>query len=386
LQHVNRASGAPLEAYIRVEGKMKRLLFRRLVVLLGLVAALMPLAVSAHDGPFIGPFNTVTQIASTVPGNGDVNPYGIDVVDHSAGALTSGSILVSNFNNSSNLQGTGTTIVEIAPNGSSKLFAQIDPAHLPGACPGGVGLTTALVVLHKGWVIVGSLPTTDGTAATAQAGCLIVLDRNGKVVETISGPSINGPWDMTARDNEDSAQIYVANVLNGTVAGNGNEVDQGTVVRIELKVPDKGMPSVRSITTIGSSFPEKTDPAALVIGPTGLALSHNGTLYVADTLSNRIAEIDAADRRKTSAGIGMTVSKGGALNGPLGLTLAPNGDILAANAGDGNLVETTPHGAQVSVKTVEAAGAGALFGLIVAPNDNGVYFVDDATNALNLLH
>jgi hypothetical protein len=365
---------------------MKRLLFSRWVVLLGVVAALLPLAASAHGGSFIGQFNTVTQVSTTVPGNGDVNPYGIDVVDHTVGALKRGNIVVSNFNNSSNLQGTGTTIVEIAPDGTSKLFAQIDAAHLPGACPGGVGLTTALVVLHKGWVIVGSLPTTDGTAGTAQAGCLLVLDRNGKVVETISGPSINGPWDMTARDDEDSAQIYVANVLNGTVAGGGSEVDQGTVVRIDLKVPDKGMPSVRSITTIGSGFPEKTDPAALVIGPTGLALSHNGTLYVADTILNRIAAIGSADRRKTSAGIGKTVSQNGALNGPLGLTLAPNGDIIAANAGDGNLVEVTPHGDQVAVKTVEAAGAGSLFGLVAAPNDNGVYFVDDATNALNLLH
>ena len=143
---------------------------------------------------------------------------------------------------------------------------------------------------------------------------------------------------------------------------------------------------MRSFTVIGSGFPEKTDPDALVIGPTGLALDHDGTLYVADTLSNRIAEIDHADNRKTSAGMGMTVSQNGALNGPLGLAMAPNGDILAANGGDGNLVETTPHGSQVATKMVEAAGAGALFGLTVARNENGVYFVDDATNALNLLH
>jgi sugar lactone lactonase YvrE len=206
------------------------------------------------------------------------------------------------------------------------------------------------------------------------------------VVETFSGPMINGPWDMTGRDDEDSAQIYVANVLNGTVAGNGSEVDQGTVVRIDLKVPDMRMPSVRSMTTIGSGFPEKTDPAALVIGPTGLALSHDGTLYVADTLSNRIAKINAADRRKTSAGTGMTLTMNGGLNGPLGLTMAPNGHILAANGGDGNLVEITPRGAQVDTKLVEAAGAGSLFGLVTSPMGVGVDFVDDATNALNMLH
>ena len=58
-------------------------------------------------------------------------------------------------------------------------FAQISAASLPGSCPGGVGLTTALSVLPGGWVVVGSTPSTDGTAATAKAGCLIVLDSHG---------------------------------------------------------------------------------------------------------------------------------------------------------------------------------------------------------------
>jgi hypothetical protein len=365
---------------------MTHFTFRRLVILFGLIAALMPLAASASGGSYIGPFTKIKVVASTVPSNGDVNPYGIAVVEKSVGDLTKGDILVSNFNNSSNLQGTGTTIVEIAPDGTRKLFARINAAHLPGPCPGGVGLTTALVVLHRGWVIVGSLPTTNGTPATASAGCLIVLDRKGKVVDTISGSSINGPWDMTASDNEDSAQLFVSNVLNGTVAGNGSEVDMGTVVRIDLRIPDNGMPHVQSRTVIGSGFPEKTDPAALVIGPTGLALGRDGELYVADTIGNRIAEIDHADKRRTSAGTAETLTLNGGLNGPLGLAMAPNGDILAANAGDGNLVETTPDGAQFAPKLVEGAGGGSLFGLVAAPNGKGVYFVDDATNALNLLH
>ena len=123
---------------------------------------------------------TISVVASTVPANGDVNPYGMARVPQSKGALVEGNILVSNFNNSANLQGTGTTIVQISPRGAVSLFAQIDANTLPGPCPGGVGLTTALSVLRSGWVIVGSLPTTDGTSATAQAGCLLVLDSNGQ--------------------------------------------------------------------------------------------------------------------------------------------------------------------------------------------------------------
>ena len=342
--------------------------------------------VAATGGSFIGGFHTISTITSTVPANGDVNPYGMAVVPHTVGSLVRGDVLVSNFNNSANLQGTGTTIVQIAPNGTSSLFAQIDANHLPGRCPGGVGLTTALVALRSGWVIVGSLPTTDGTPATAKAGCLLVLNSNGHVVETFSGAPINGPWDMVALDGGDWAALFVTNVLNDTVRRSPHTVNRGTVVRIILEISGERMPEAESMTVIGSGFGERTDPAALVIGPTGVALDAHGTLYVADTLANRIAAIPDALFRHTSAGIGNTVSRNGALNSPLGLTIAPNGDILTVNAGDGNIVETTPHGTQVATKQLDATGGGTLFGLAVVPNGSGVYFVDDGTNTLNLLH
>ncbi len=352
---------------------------------LALLFALVPVLASASTASFIGPFDNIRTVASTVPGNGDVNPYGVAIVQATTGALVQGNVLVSNFNNSANLQGTGTTIVEIAPNGKVTLFAALAASALPGSCPGGVGLTTALVELRSGWVIVGSLPTSDGTAATAKAGCLIVLNNSGHVVETFSGSPINGPWDMTAVDGGNSAVLFVTNVLNGTVAAKGKTVNRGTVVRIGLTIATGQMPKMVSETIVGSGFPERTDPAALVIGPTGVGIS-GGTLYVADTLGNRIAAISNALTRTTSGGTGHTVSANGALNGPLGLAIAPNGDILVANSGDGNLVETTPGGSQVAIKTVEPAGAGTLFGLAIAPNAKGVYFVDDGTNQLRLLH
>ncbi len=185
------------------------------------------------QGTRLSNHSSISVVASTVPANGDVNPYGIARVPKSSGSLVAGNILISNFNNSANLQGTGTTIVQIAPDGTASLFAQIDGSSLPSPCPGGIGLTTALVVLRSGWVIVGSLPTTDGTSATAQAGCLLVLDASGNVWETFYGSLINGPWDMTALDAGSSADLFVTNVLNGTVAGGGNVVHGGTVVSTE---------------------------------------------------------------------------------------------------------------------------------------------------------
>ena len=145
-------------------------------------------------------------------------------------------------------------------------------------------------------------------------------------------------------------------------------------------------PLITSEQVIAAGFPERTDPAALVVGPTGVSLGDDGTLYVADTQGNRIAAIPNALQRKTPfGGGGITVAKGGFLNNPLGLTIAPNGDILTANANDGNIVETTPFGTEFQPFET-AAGAGGLFGLTVSQGRPGVYFVNDSENTLDLLH
>jgi sugar lactone lactonase YvrE len=358
--------------------------------LLAVGVAVAPAAGASTTSSFVGGLHKIATIASTVPKNGDVNPYGVAVVISSKDRLHRGDVLVSNFNDKANAQGTGTTIVEVAPNGAMRVFAQISAAHLPGACPGGIGLTTALSILGNDWVVVGSLPTTGGNPATAKAGCLLVLNSDGRVVETFHGHGINGPWDMTSAGNRWVSDLFVTNVLNGTVNGGGKVVRKGTVLRLTVTTPVTGLPRLIADTTIGSGFPEETNAAALVIGPTGVGLGRNGTLYVADTLGNRIAAVPDAVRRRDSAGTGFTVSRNGALRNPLGVAIAPNGDVLAVNSNNGNLVEITPGGRQVAVKKLDTsgspAGAGALFGLAVAPYDAGVYFVDDATNTLDLLH
>ena len=355
-----------------------------------LFAAAAPAAQAGTKASFIGKFHTRTTIGSTVPANGDVNPYGTVLVTKSQGAEVKGNVLISNFNNKKNFQGTGTTIVQVSPEGKLSVFAHIKAAKLPGKCPGGVGLTTALTILRGGWVVVGSLPTKDGSAATAHAGCLIVLDNHGRVRETFAGNGINGPWDMTSVSRGPASELFVTNVLNGTKAAGGKVVHRGTVLRLDLMVGGSKPPQLVSTTKIGSGFPQRTDPAALVIGPTGVALAPNGTLYVANGLASAINAIPSATMRSTSAGTGTMITKGGALNTPLGMTLAPNGDVLTVNGGNGLIVETTPSGNQVAKKMLDSSGsppgAGALFGLALAPSNAGVYYVDDAVNTLRLLH
>ena len=339
---------------------------------------------------FLGQLRAGSQIASTVPAEGDVNPYGLAVVPASAGRLTAGHVLVSNFNDKANVQGTGSTIVQVSPAGQTSLFA--DVARLPAgmACPGGVGLTTALGILPGGWVVVGSLPTTTG-------GALPGLEP-GRVPDRAERPGHPG------RDHHQQE--------HRRPLGPGRDVDRDVGAGVRLQRPGRqhhhqprdpgdrqlhgGAPRLRpknlgttsppaltSTTVVGSGYPWTADKAALVLAPTGLALGHNGTLYVADTQTNTISAIPQATTRTTAqvATAGL-LSAGGALDAPLGMTLAPNGDLIVVNGNNGNAVEITPAGRQLTTRTLVKNGAGDLFGIITMPN--GILAVNDGTNALEL--
>jgi sugar lactone lactonase YvrE len=358
------------------------------------VIALVLLAfpAAASQKAFISQFHKIRTLAPTAPkkgsAKGDINPYGVAVVPRSMGKLVKGDVLVSNFNNSKNQQGTGSSIVEVSPGGHARVFAVVPRPTSTKA----VGLTTALVALKSGFVVVGSLPAPGGKSSAARAGALTILNSQGHVVKTIAGGDINGPWDMTAVDKGSAAVLFVTNVLNGTVHAAGKRVQRGTVVRIDLLIAAGHAPKVISNKVIATGFTEHTDPNALVIGPTGVGLGAGGTLYVADSARNRIAAVPDALTRMAPLGNGAnTVAKGGKLNDPLGLAIAPGGDIVTANGGNGNLVETTPGGHTAAVKALVHNGAGDLFGLAVAPGGRGLYFVDDAgsgpaANSLRFLH
>ena len=122
--------------------------------------------------------------ASTVPDNADLNPYAIWVAPVSAGKVRKDDVLVDNFNNVSNLQGTGGSIVAFTPATRQTTLIASLPQRL-AQCPGGVGLSAAMTMLKSGWIIVGSTPSSDGTTATKGAGCLLVLGPDGQ----LAGPT-----------------------------------------------------------------------------------------------------------------------------------------------------------------------------------------------------
>ena len=347
--------------------------------LFGSLQAIPPLSAKAPIVPNLP--NGAVQTLTTVPANGDLNPYDVAFVPQgfpAGGPLKPGDILVSNFNNSSNQQGTGTTIVNIYRNGGESLFAQFSAAP---------GLTTALGVLKSGFVIVGNLPATydsQGNLVSIGEGSLLILDSKGNVVTTFSDSQLlDGPWDLRVNDHGNTAQVFVSNVLNGVVT------------RIDLSIHKGGDPVIQKLTRIASGYLTRTDPAALVIGPTGLAYDpKSDTLYVASTGDNAIFAVSDAGDRTSDAGMGKLVYKDNAhLRGPLDLVLAPNGDLITSNGDAVNpdptqtseLVEFTPGGKFVGEFSVDPAPGGA-FGLAVT-DDGGLLrlaAVDDNINSLDI--
>jgi hypothetical protein len=382
---------APMPEYVRRPVAKVAL---GLAALLGLAAcstSTPSATVSTRPGgssaTFLASLHAAIQIASTVPGNGDVNPYGIVVVPSTVGTLVQGSTLVSNFNDKSNVQGTGTTIVQISPSGVRTTFAQISTLPASESCPGGIGLTTGLVVLPGGWVVVGSLPAGPGGALPVDnpAGCLIVLNSDGVPVETWTDADINGPWDMTMSITPSGAEIFVADVLSRP-ADVMTTPPSGLcdVVRLDVTLPEGGPPVMTGSTVIGSGFAWRANKAAFIQGPTGLALGSDGTLYVVETVGSEITAIrDASTRTEPVSEGNDTLTTGGSLDGPLGLTLAPDGDLIAVNGNNGKAVEITPRGRQITTVTLVAHGAGDLFGVTPTANGHGLLFVNDGTNALD---
>jgi hypothetical protein len=340
-----------------------------------LLASVAPQA-QAQVNSIIGNLGS-PMVVSTVPSNGDVNPYGVSFVPRdfpTGGKLQPGDILVSNYNNSQNLQGTGTTIVDIRGN-SPSLFFQ-------GKAP--LGLSTGLAVLKSGLVLVANMPTTDGTSATVQAGSLIALDYNANVVWTYTSSTlVNGPWDFTVNDQGGFVQVFVSNVLSGSIS------------RLDLEVTPEHV-TVQKGLIISSGYGHRGDPAALEVGPTGLAYDQRrDILYVSGSFENAIFAVANAGHIVADGGMGYRIYQDNThLHGALAMVLAPNGNLIVSNSdvvnSDPNhpseLVEFTPDGQFVAERPVDPAQGGS-FGMGIMSTRHGVITfaaVDDNTSSLEI--
>ena len=350
-----------------------------IMVRAGLFMSVAALTAFAPAGAKAQQFIPNMIISSTIPPNGDLNPYGIAFVPPgfpSGGLLAPGDILVSNFNDSGNAQGTGTTIIKLTPNGF--VTPSVPPGQAgtattffppSGTQVAGLGLTTALGVLKRGFVLVGSVPTNSNALPIQQGiqqGVLLVLDRSGNVLLNLTDKTVlDSPWDLTIDDDFDHATVFVSNVVSGTVT------------RLNLLVGPSKVTVNGKPTRIASGYTVQLNNTALILGPTGLAHDElSDILYVASTVDNAIFAVRNASTRSTppANGTGSVVFQDNHLHGPLALVFAPNGDLLTSN-GDAvdpdpthpsEIVEFTKAGKFVSQFNVDA-GVGGAFGIGVAP-------------------
>jgi len=334
-------------------------------------------------GQIIPPPPSPILNVSTVPDSGDRSPSGVAFVPDNfaqGGTLNPGDILVSNFNNKDNLQANGSTIVRIPQNGGQASVFFQGPV-------GQVGLTSALGVLSNGFVVVGSQPSTDGTCGTAATGTggLLIIDRDGNQVQNISDNNLlDGPWGLTFSEQGTHVLLFVSNV--GTA----------TVTRVDLKAQKSGKFTVESLTQIASGYSGDCDKETFVMGVAGLAYdASKDVLYVASTEDNGIFAVANASTT-TDQGPGTLVYRDSVhLHGPVGLLLAPNGDLITSNddavpvnpdpSQPSEVVEFTPTGQFVSQFSIDP-GPQAAFGIAVTQVSGKTFFaaVNKNTNSLEL--
>jgi hypothetical protein len=351
-----------------------------LLIAIGIASLSLVSGSIALAGPKSKPF--VPAQGSTSPENGDLNPYGLAVVPNGfpKGTLQPGQLLVSNFNDSANIQGNGSTIVIMDPATGQQtgVFFQgtlPPPGPLAGNPP---GFTNALGIVEAGFVFAGSV------TSTAESGGLLVIDSSGNLVTTIESGT-DGPWGLAINDRgKNAAQLFISNVLDGTVT------------RISVSF-DRGSITIGSATTIASGYAFGPDAAGLVVGPAGLAYdSSKDILYLAAEDDNQIFAIAKARDLNSASGKGTLIfSDQNHLHGPLGLMIAPNGDLITANADPAahvdpsqpsELVEFTTSGKFVRQFSIDPNTGSAFAILNVASGGaNQFAYVDDFLSILNIM-
>jgi DNA-binding beta-propeller fold protein YncE len=206
------------------------------------------------------------------------------------------------------------------------------------------------------------LPTADGTAATVSAGALSVLDRNGNFLGTFGSlATLDGPWGMAVVDTGNgvsgTAHVFVSNVLSGVIS------------RFDITYGANGLSAIA--TVIATGFNHRADPAALELGPSGLAFdSVHDTLYVASSADNAIYTLAGALTTAVPVVAGLLIQDFVHLHGPLDLAFLPNGHLVVANSDGSNVDPTQPS------ELVEYSATGTFVGqMSIDPNNGGSFGV-----------
>lgn len=309
-------------------------------------------------------------IGSTSPSTPhDVNPYGLDVAKVTAGKISAGDLVVCDFNNPGNVQGTGTEIVSLHPAvGSTPLLIAKD--HTLMGC-------NALATAPNGNIWLAAFKANDNPIFTP----------SGAFVTSLS----NGPW------HHPFGEAFAAGANPAFYVSNAAD---GSLVRVSV-------PSL-TFTIIATGFPVNGGKPGSILGPSGLNYQPAGDrLYVVDGTNNTLYAIDnvssvgsngisvnanGSSFTGPSAASAHVVFSGPPLNGPISSAILFNGNVVLGNTldpdGTNLMVEISSTGQLLSTKNVDTGAAGALFGMVATGTSAAttkLYFNDDNDNTVKVL-
>ena len=319
---------------------------------------------------------TTTTIGSTVdPVFGELNPYGLDIAKATNGPIAAGDLVVCNFNNSANVQGTGSTIIAIHPT--------------PGSTPTHIAQDASLT----GCNAIALAPNDNIWAAAFAANDNPIVTPGGVVFTTLPGGPWNHPFGQTFAPNPGPfgiAAFYESNAADGSI------------VRIDIH-PGPTF----TFDIIATGFAVNGGAPGGILGPSGLQYdAKHDRLFIVDGANNTLVWFKHVS---TIPQGGITVSgttfggpfakrarlafSGAPLNGPISSALLFDGHIVLGNTLDPNgqnlMIEIAPHAKHVlNVKNVDTGAAGALFGMVASgtkTENTQLFFNDDNDNTVKVL-
>lgn len=327
------------------------------------------------NGSILAQLTNQAVIGSTIdPSFGQLNPYGLSVAPSTSGKITQGDLVVCNFNASSNVQGTGYTIVALHPMpGSSPTLIAADPTTLTGC--NALALAPDDSIWNAAFVSNGNP----------------VFSPSGTLVKNFTGSPFNHPF----------GEAY-ADPMNGTPSFYVSNAGNGAIVRINLNA---GF----TMQIIATGFPVNHGAPGSILGPSGLQYERKtDTLFVVDGANNSVTAIrkvssiggvqclQVKDRGRHFAGRfaprATVLIMGAPLNGPISSALLFNGHLVIGNTLDPNgqnlMIEINRSGKVLKVRNVDTGPAGSLFGMVATGTnamDTKLYFNDDNDNNLQVL-
>ncbi len=349
----------------------------------------MPIAASDQMQPAVDHtsvlkmLTTQKTVSSTVdPLNGDVNPYGLVYVKSKPfgkSILQKGDLVVCNFNDKANVQGTGTTVDYMS--------------SVPGSKP--TQLTQSSSLLGCASLVINSFDET--FSADSGAKDAIGDDSNGKIKQTLKSSLLVEPW----------GTAYVPS-QTGYPPGDGlwvSDASTGKIVRINLGTGGKP-----TFTPVISGFAVNHGKPGSILGPSGLQYNQKSdTLYVIDGVNNTVVAFHHAYNQFNTANEvvvgsnGMTFTgpkaadaqllyHGSPLSAPISSTLLANGNLVIGNTGNQKgkniLVEIASDGTMLAYKNVIKGNAGALFGIASTGATDAttqIFFNNDNNNTVEVL-